>query len=205
MPLIHCPVCKRITYAVRRYDDDGDLLGYKCTRCRTTIRYEEASEVELPHNTVLITGVFTYYVARLLNTTQERVEKEYDEHTVGRILVDVIARELLKRNVEVYYKPSSSSGKSELLWKYAAWSYTGTPEGEELNDMILEDVAKAFADAVNEGFMVFEIAEQCEGDSIFIAVRGDGGIEQYVSDILKRVEQGRLEPRVLDVDLAYSE
>ena len=59
------------------------------------------------------------------------------------------------------------------MWFFAPWDYRETEEAEEYNDELFEEAQRVLAEAVDNNYVVVEIREIDEGDSLFVAVHPD--------------------------------
>ena len=76
--------------------------------------------------------------------------------------------------------------RCRAVFFYAPWDYRGTREAEVHNDELFEEAQRTFAEAVDRNYVVVEIREVDEGDSIFIAVHPDD--VNVIMDVLRRHE-----------------
>lgn len=135
----------RIEYASPFYDYESEEVRYKC--CGKTL--DEVEEVEFPDVILYLRTTFSAILAELENTTQDEIEEKYDP---TKFFADYIA------------KFAACKSPKPAYWDYR---YNGDVTNEQIN----ENLQRYFADCVKAGFVIVEIAEPEEGNSVFIAMK----------------------------------
>jgi len=165
VPLIYCPNCGRITYAHYHIDNEGYIVGYRCSRCYNVFNYDQVNVIDFPNDVMIINTTFRKLIAEVDKVDEDSIAEE-GSALAERVLACIL---FLARpdEVRVY--------RDGLRWLvyYAPWDYRGTREADERNDEIMERVMEVFARAVDDGYYVIELREMDEGDSIFFAIHPD--------------------------------
>ena len=177
MPLIACPTCNRITYAYPQYNDVGEITSYRCSECWNAYNVEQVSVLPFPNAEIVLKATFKEFVSYVDKVSPDDVQ-ETDDALAERFIYCLL---FLTRPVQPkLYRDR----RGRVLLFYAPWDYRGTREAEERNDELLEEAQRTFAEAVDRNYVVVEIREMDEGDSIFIAVHPDD--VNVIMDVLRR-------------------
>ncbi len=160
MPLIFCPTCNKITYAYPLYSSsDCEITAYRCSQCYNVFNVDHVNVIPFPNETITLNTTFADIIADVNKMTTDEVYEKCDDPAE-----------------EFYYILLYLCRPDEpriVKHKIAHWNYRGTREAEEYNEELFEEIQRFFADVLDKNYVVLEIREMDEGDSLFIAIHPD--------------------------------
>ena len=167
MPLIVCPSCGRVTYMYPLYDE-GVIVSYRCSECYNAYSVEQINVIPFPNEEIILNDTFADIVSEIDRIDKDELLEKYTSKQIAEKFLYCMLYLARPHNIRLF---RDRYGK--IMWFFAPWDYRGTEEAEEYNDELLEEAQRMFAEAVDRNYVVIEIREMDEGDSIFIAVHPD--------------------------------
>lgn len=167
MPLILCPSCNRITYAYPLYDG-GMIASYRCSECYNVYSVEQINVIPFPNEEIILNDTFANIVSDVDGVDKDELLEKYTSKQIAEKFLYCMLYLARPHNIRLF---RDRYGK--IVWFFAPWDYRGTEEAEEHNDELFEEAQRVFAEAVDRNYVIIEIREMDEGDSIFVAVHPD--------------------------------
>ena len=168
IPLILCPTCNRITYAYLQYNEDNEITSYRCSLCYNVFNIDQVNVIPFPNEEIVLNTTFANIVSEIDKVDVDELLRNHRPIEIAEKFLYCLLFLARPRELRLY-----RNRHGFIEWYFAQWDYRGTREAEEYNEEELEKAQMRLADAVDKYYVIIEIREIDEGDSIFIAVHPD--------------------------------
>ena len=180
MPIILCPQCSKITYAYPLYDEDV-ITSYRCSGCWNVYNIDQANTIPFPNEEIILATTFADIVSEVDNIDKDELLEKYTSKQIAEKFLYCMLYLARPHNIRLFNR------YGKIVWFFAPWDYRGTEEAEEHNDELLEEAQRVFAEAVDRNYVIIEIREMDEGNSIFIAIHPDdvAKLKSFLKEYIK--------------------
>jgi len=182
VPLIYCPSCRRITYAVEVYDEFDEVVGYRCGVCGNAFRCDQVNVVEFPEVSFVLRGSFVDFIAEVEGVSEDTLLETLSPKEIAMRFWECLKRVAREEKGREIRPCLDRFGRPAIV--FAWWNYVGDRDGELHNGCMEEYAMEVLGSAVDAGCVSVEIREMDEGDSLYVAVLPED--VAVIKDVLRR-------------------